>query len=292
MGATGDQRDVTAGLAQAATNDSADRACAEDHVSHRRHCPWLVEATGGAWIDQPTPVPCAVLSAGWSAAVSRPSVASAIALASTAAAPARCRSCQAGGAFSRALTMPRVAVARTNVASAAARLRAPRLADQRRQACTENVSSAIPASPATLRCSRCGQTRSPDCPEGHSGKLAHAFSAPALTTREPETNSTLAAPMATQAIRPRRGPGVDWPGTRAHTAVTVEPPSIATPAIRWAATVGAPLLANTVTAPRAICTTMIAAVNSAGRTALGRWARALTASSAVRNVRIVTIPAR
>src|SRR5664280_3458365 len=118
--------------------------------------------------------------------------------------------------------------------------------------------------------------RLPGRPDGHSGKLAHACSASALTISEPETKSTLAAPMATQPTRPSRGL-VAWvvrTGTRAQTVVTVAPTSIATPAIRWAATVGAPLPANTGTAPRAICIPLIPAVTTAGRTVVAHSARA------------------
>jgi hypothetical protein len=163
--------------------------------------------------------------------------------------------------------------------------------DQRRQARVENMISATPASTAMLRWSRCGQTRFAGCPEGHSGTLAQACSAPALTISEPEMNSTPAALTATQPTLPSRDLLGARRGTRAQTAVTVAPQSIATPAIRWAATVGAPFPAQTVTAPRMTCTTMIAAVNSAGRTVVGRWARARTASSAVRNASTVTIAA-
>src|ERR1035437_3124648 len=143
-----------------------------------------------------------------SAPVSQPRAARAIETASTAAAPARCRSCQPGGAFNRALTMPREAVATTRATSAAASARAPDGTDQCRQACTAKVSRAVPASTATARWIRCRATIPPGWPDGQSGKLAQAFSASALTTNEPETNNSPAALMAVQPSLPSRRPVV------------------------------------------------------------------------------------
>src|ERR1035437_9759722 len=176
-----------------------------------------------------------------SAPVSQPRAARAIETASTAAAPARCRSCHPGGAFNRALTMPREAVATTRATSAAASARAPDGTDQCRQACTAKVSRAVPASTATARWIRCRATIPPGWPDGQSGKLAQAFSASALTTTAPETNNTPAALMAVQPSLPSRRPVVGRKGTRAATAVIVAPASMARAASRCAATVGAPL---------------------------------------------------
>src|SRR5665647_3018479 len=178
-----------------------------------------------------------------SAPVSQPRAARAIETASTAAAPARCRSCQPGGAFNRALTMPREAVATTRATSAAASARAPDGTDQCRQACTAKVSSAVPASTATARWIRFRATIPPGWPDGQSGKLAQAFSASALTTNEPETNNTPAALMAVQPSLPSRRPVVGRKGTRAATAVIVAPASMARAASRCAPTVAAHLLA-------------------------------------------------
>src|SRR5450759_5251146 len=201
-----------------------------------------------------------------SAPVSQPRAARAIETASTAAAPARCRSCQPGGAFNRALTMPREAVATTRATSAAASARAPDGTDQCRQACTAKVSSAVPASTATARWIRCRATIPPGWPDGQSGKLAQAFSASALTTNEPETNNTPAALMAVQPSLPSRRPVVGRKGTRAATAVIVAPASMARAASRCAATVGAPLPAITVSAPSVAAHLLAALAMLAGAT--------------------------